>query len=79
LRRESFIEELLADLTVYPYAKETAILAGRVSGEQQAQGTTVPFGDLLIGATALVLGFTVLTDNLRHFRLIPGLRVSLLS
>ena len=28
LRRESFLNELLADLTVYPYTKETAMLAG---------------------------------------------------
>jgi hypothetical protein len=27
-RRESFINELLADLAVYPYTKETALLAG---------------------------------------------------
>jgi predicted nucleic acid-binding protein len=75
LRRQSFIGELLRDLTVYPYTKETAMLAGRIDGEQQAQGVTVPFGDLLIGATALSLGFSVLTVNLRHFRLIPGLSV----
>jgi len=74
-RRESFINELLRDLTVYPYTKETALLAGRIDGEQQAQGVTVPFGDLLIGVTALSLDFAVLTVNLRHFRLIPGLKV----
>jgi predicted nucleic acid-binding protein len=75
LRRQSFIEELLRDLTVYPYTKETATLAGKIDGEQQAQGVTVPFADLLIGATALSLGFSVLTVNLRHFRLIPGLEI----
>ncbi len=75
LRRESFIEEMLRDVTVYPYTKETAMLAGKIDGEQQAQGITVPFADLLIGATALSLGFSVLTVNLRHFRLIPGLKV----
>jgi tRNA(fMet)-specific endonuclease VapC len=75
LRRQSFIGELLRDLTVYPYTKETAMLAGKIDGEQQAQGVTVPFGDLLIGATALSLGFSVLTVNLRHFRLIPGLQI----
>ena len=74
-RRESFINELLRDLTVYPYTKETALLAGRIDGEQQAQGVTVPFGDLLIGVTALSLDFAVLTVNLRHFRIIPGLKV----
>ncbi len=36
---------------------------------------TVPFGDLLIGATALSLGFSVLTVNLRHFRFIPDLQI----
>lgn len=73
--RQSFIGELLRDLTVYPYTKETAMLAGKIDGEQQAGGVTIPFADLLIGATALSLGFSVLTVNLRHFRLIPGLVV----
>jgi predicted nucleic acid-binding protein len=75
LRRRSFIDELLRDLTVYPYTKATALLAGKIDGEQQAQGVTIPFGDLLVGATALELGFPVLTANLRHFRLISGLKI----
>ena|SRR5580704_11880678 len=75
LRREVFIEELLADLAVYPYTKETARLAGRIDGEQQAQGVVIPFGDLLIGATALSLGYSVLTINVRDFGRIPGLTV----
>jgi tRNA(fMet)-specific endonuclease VapC len=74
-RRETFINELLADLTVYPYTKETALVAGKIDGEQQSQGVVIPFGDLLIGATALVLGFHVATSNLRDFRRIPGLTV----
>ena len=75
LSRQSFIDELLCDLTVYPYTKATALLAGKIDGEQQDQGVTIPFGDLLVGATALALGFPVLTVNLRHFRLIPGLKI----
>jgi tRNA(fMet)-specific endonuclease VapC len=74
-RRRSFMDELLRDVTVYPYTKETAMLAGKIDGEQRAQGITVPFADLLIGATAISLGFSILTVNLRHFRLIPGLQV----
>jgi predicted nucleic acid-binding protein len=75
LRRESFLNELLADLTVYPYTKETAMLAGKLDGEQQSQGIVIPFTDLLIGATALSLGYSVLTVNLRDFQRIPGLPV----
>lgn len=75
LRREAFLKELLADLTVYPYTKETAMLAGKLDGEQQSKGVVIPFGDLLIGATAPLLGCSVLTINLRDFRRIPGLNV----
>ena len=73
LRRESFLDELLADLTVYPFTKQSAMLAGKLDGEQQSRGVVIPFADLLIGATALSLGFSVLTANARHFRSIPGL------
>lgn len=33
-RRDSFIRELLNDVEVYPYTKETALLAGKIDGEQ---------------------------------------------
>jgi tRNA(fMet)-specific endonuclease VapC len=51
------------------------MLAGKLDGEQQSKGVVIPFGDLLIGATALSLGFSLLTANLRHFQKIPGLLV----
>lgn len=73
--RQIFIEELLRNISVYPYTKETARLAGRIDGEQQSKGVTIPFADLLIAATALSLGFSVLTVNLRHFRMVPELTV----
>lgn len=74
-RREAFLNELLVDLTVYPYTKETALLAGKIDGEQQSRGVVIPFSDLLIGATALGLSFQVATSNLRDFQRIPGLSV----
>jgi tRNA(fMet)-specific endonuclease VapC len=74
-RRESFLDELLDDLTVYPYTKDTARVAGRIDGEQRDQGMVIPFADLLIGATALLLDFSVLTSNVRHFQMIPNLKV----
>lgn len=76
--RESFIRELLNDVEVYPYTKDTALLAGKLDGEQQSRGVTIPFVDLLIGATALEVGYSLLTVNARHFKMIPGLSVLLL-
>lgn len=78
LRRQSFIDELRIALTVYPYTEETALLAGRIDGEETARGTIIPISDLLVGATALSLGYSILTINARHFRMIPGLYVILL-
>ncbi len=48
---ELFVTDLLADMEVVPYAKATALLAGKIDGEQRAQGVTIPFADLLIGVT----------------------------
>jgi predicted nucleic acid-binding protein len=74
-RRQTFIDDLLRALTIYPYNTATALLAAKIDGEQQSKGVKIPFGDLLVGVTALELGFSVLTVNLRHFRLIPGLQI----
>jgi predicted nucleic acid-binding protein len=35
----------------------------------------LPLSDLLIGVTALDLGYSVATANLRHFQMIPGLKI----
>lgn len=48
---------------------------GEIDAQQQTNGVTIPFADLLIGATGLSLGFSVLTGNPRHLRLIPGLQI----
>jgi predicted nucleic acid-binding protein len=74
-RRDLFIRELLEDVEVYPYTRSTALLAGRIDGEQRNRGITIPVGDLLIGATALEIGYSMITINLRHFKLIPDLEI----
>jgi len=52
-----------------------ALRAGRIDGESQARGLKIPLPDLLIGITALELGYNVGTRNLRHFKQVPGLSV----
>jgi tRNA(fMet)-specific endonuclease VapC len=75
-RRLAFSEELRRDVVVHPLTVAIAELAGRIEGEQAALGVSIAFEDLLIGATALHLGFGVLTHNARHFQMIPGLTVA---
>ena len=74
-RREAFVEELLHSLVVYPITLEIAQLAGRIEGQQAVHGISIAFPDLLIGVTALHLGYSVATLNVRHFQAIPGLSV----
>ena len=66
---------MLDTLDVIPFTRETGLLAGKLDGEQQSRGIIIPFADLLIGATALEIGYSILTVNTRHFRSIPGLTV----
>jgi tRNA(fMet)-specific endonuclease VapC len=74
-RRLAFVDELIRDVPVHPVTLEVARLAGRIEGDQAAHGVTIAFEDLLIAATALQLGFGVVTGNVRHFEQIPGLKV----
>ncbi len=52
-----------------------ALLAGRISGDQGRRGITMPFADLLIGATALLHRCEVVTENVRHFEMMSGIVV----
>ena len=61
---------LLLDSTVLI----TAERAGK-NPRKVIEDITAAVGDLLIGATALELGYGVATHNVRHFRLIPSLVV----
>ena len=74
-RRLEFIERLSSDVPVHPVTLDIARLAGRIEGQQEAKGVQFAFEDLLIGVTALHLGYEVATLNLRDFQRIPGLSV----
>ncbi len=74
-RSQTFAEDVLAAITAYPITAEIAQRVGVISGQQAERGVTLPFEDLLIGATALQLGFEPLTHNVRDFERIPDLVV----
>jgi tRNA(fMet)-specific endonuclease VapC len=74
-RRLEFIERLASDVPVYPVTLEIARLAGRIEGQEEARGVQLAFEDLLIGVTALQLGYSIATLNVRDFQRVPGLSV----
>ena len=74
-RRRTFAQDVFAGLLVHPVSLPIAELAGRIEGEQAAVGISIAVEDLIIGATALHLGFDVVTLNVKHFGLLPGLKI----
>lgn len=74
-RRQAFLDDIFKLLAAVPFTFEIAKRAGEIEGERAAAGIIIPFEDLLIGSTALHLGFDILTFNTKHFELIPDLKV----
>ena len=63
-------------MPVYPVTAPIALRAGQLDGQNQARGVRVPLADLLIGVTALELGYDIATANFRHFQQIAGLSIT---
>lgn len=75
MRREEGLAAMLSDVTVLGVDDDVARRCGRLRAALRREGIHVPTLDLLLGSTALVRDFTMVTHNQRHFRLIPGLRI----
>ncbi|MGB6133541.1 MAG: PIN domain-containing protein [Acidobacteriaceae bacterium] len=73
--RRQFLQELVSALPVHPVTVSLALRAGQIDGESTAKGVRIALSDLLIGVTALELGYRVATANLRHFSMVPGLEI----
>jgi predicted nucleic acid-binding protein len=73
--RHQFLDELIIAIPAHAVTIPIALRAGKIDGENAAQGIRLSISDLLIGTTALKLGFRVATTNMRHFQMIPGLIV----
>jgi predicted nucleic acid-binding protein len=58
-KRQQFIHELLTALPIHPITVSLAIRVGQIDGENQAKGIRLPLADLLIGVTALALGYSL--------------------
>ena len=75
LRIADLIEEFLAGITILPLDSGVAGTYARVRAQLEAKGKPVGPLDLMIGAHALSLDATLVTNNVREFRRIRGLRV----
>jgi predicted nucleic acid-binding protein len=67
---------VLPAVTVLPYDLDVARVYGAVQARLEDAGRVLADADLQIAATAIHHDLELVTGNLRHFRRIPGLRLS---
>ncbi len=72
--RQQLVEEVFARTWVRNVNLNTARIAAHIDAQARATGKVIPTTDLWIGSTALELGFSLVTANFRHFKMIPGLK-----
>ena len=69
------LETLLRSLPILPFGEAEARAAARIRADLETVGKPIGPHDVLIAATALAHGATLVTHNLREFRRVKGLLV----
>ncbi len=69
------LENFIAPLTVVDFTLDAAKKAAIIRNTLQKQGTPIGAYDIQIAAVALSLDMTLLTNNIREFELVQGLKL----
>lgn len=78
LKRSGFVEHVLASFPVFDFDLTISRLYAELWATLERKGVKIGAHDLIIGATAIARGDTVLTLNRRDFSKIPGLSFEVL-
>ena len=74
-QNERALEQFLLPLTVAGFDSNAASKYGHVRAALERAGTPIGPLDTLIASHALALGVTLVTNNVREFERVPGLKV----
>jgi tRNA(fMet)-specific endonuclease VapC len=69
------VEAFLAPLTIIPFGSAEARQYARIRAEAESAGKPIGPNDLLIAATTLAQGATLVTHNVREFSRVAGLQL----
>ena len=75
LKREAFVEKVIEIFPIYPFDLAAARIYARVWANLVRKGVAIGSHDLMIGATCISLGFSVVTLDIRDFAKIPGIKI----
>jgi len=73
---ENVEKRVLPAVTVLSYDLAAARVYGQVRARMESAGRPLADADLQIAATALLHDLELVTGNVKHFKRVPGLRIS---
>jgi tRNA(fMet)-specific endonuclease VapC len=79
LKRSAYVEKVIELFPVYVFEISIARIYSELWSDLSSKGIQIGAHDLIIGSTALSLGFSVATYNMRHFEKIEGLKIEILT
>ena len=74
-RNQAALQQFLEPLAIADFDRAAASAYGRLRAQLEAAGTPIGPLDTQIAAQALALGVTLVSNNLREFQRVPGLRL----
>lgn len=69
------LDTFLAGFSVLDFDAPAASAYGEIRSALEAKGTPIGPNDLFIAAQAVAMGMVLVTDNVREFQRVPGLRL----
>lgn len=79
LKRSAFVERIIQIFPLYPFDLSAARMYAKVWANLAKKGITVGAHDLMIASTALALGFSVVTSDMRDYGKIKEVTVEKFS
>jgi predicted nucleic acid-binding protein len=79
VKRSAYVEKVIELFPIYHFEISMARIYAELWSELSKSGIQIGAHDLIIGSTALSLGFSVATFNKRHFERIAGLKIEILD
>lgn len=79
LKRSAYVEKVIELLPIYVFEISIARIYAELWSDLSKRGIQIGSHDLIIGSTAISLGFSVATYDRRHFDRIDGLKIEMLT
>lgn len=73
LKRDAYVEKVIETFPIYPFDLSAARIYAKIWANLAKKGISIGAHDLIIASTAISLGFSVITSDIRDYGKIKGL------